>query len=75
MGRVIAGPGGKNDQSTLLLPNLIHLTDDQRDRLTKAKRYAMEQSTKHVLMKQTLAHQQQQQKHLQRQQALMLMCR
>ncbi|OQV11918.1 Poly(U)-binding-splicing factor half pint [Hypsibius exemplaris] len=76
-GKVIAGPGAKNDIATLLLhpQNLADLTDDQRSRLAKAQKYATEQSTKHVLMKQTLAHQQQQQKHLQRQQALMLMCR
>nr|XP_042904971.1 poly(U)-binding-splicing factor half pint isoform X2 [Parasteatoda tepidariorum] len=43
--------------------------------VTKAKKYAMEQSIKNVLMKQTIAHQQQQQKTLQRHQALVLMCR
>ena len=41
----------------------------------KAKKYAMEQSIKIVLMKQTLAHQQAQAKSLQRQQAIVLMCR
>lgn len=43
--------------------------------VTKAKKYAMEQSIKSVLVKQTIAHQQQQQKTLQRHQALVLMCR
>jgi poly(U)-binding-splicing factor PUF60 len=43
--------------------------------VTKAKKYAMEQSIKSVLVKQTIAHQQQQQKSLQRHQALVLMCR
>ncbi|OQR68941.1 poly(U)-binding-splicing factor PUF60-like [Tropilaelaps mercedesae] len=41
----------------------------------KAKKYAMEQSIKTVIIKQTLAHTQQQQKTLQRHQALVLMCR
>jgi hypothetical protein len=47
--------------------------------VTKAKKYAMEQSIRMVLMKQTLAHQQQQlasqRTQVQRQQALALMCR
>ena len=41
----------------------------------KAKKYAMEVSIKMVLMKQTLAHQQQQTKYLQRQQAISMMSR
>jgi len=54
------------------------LTPEQADAVARAKRYAMEQSIKMVLMKQTLAHQQQvknQAKSLQRHQALVLMCR
>lgn len=47
--------------------------------MARAKKYAMEQSIKMVLMKQTLAHQQQQmasqRTQVQRQQALALMCR
>ncbi|XP_045107346.1 poly(U)-binding-splicing factor half pint-like isoform X5 [Portunus trituberculatus] len=43
--------------------------------VARAKKYAMEQSIRLVLMKQTLAHQQQQAKSLQRHQALVLMCR
>lgn len=43
--------------------------------MAKAKKYAMEQSIKMVLMKQTLAHQQQQAKSFHRHQALILMCR
>ena len=47
----------------------------QYDDVQRAKKYAMEQSIKMVLMKQTLAHQQQQAKTLQRHQAVILMCR
>lgn len=54
---------------------LIKLSSDQQEAVTKAKKYAMEQSIKSVLVKQTIAHQQQQQKSLQRHQALVLMCR
>merc|ERR1719341_1667240 len=43
--------------------------------LQRAKKYAMEVSIKMVLMKQTLAHQQQQTKYLQRQQAVAVMSR
>ena len=50
-------------------------TNFQSDNVQKAKKYAMEQSIKMVLMKQTLAHQQQQAKTLQRHQAIVLMCR
>ncbi|XP_064465554.1 poly(U)-binding-splicing factor half pint-like isoform X2 [Ornithodoros turicata] len=53
----------------------MKLTPEQTEMVTKAKKYAMEQSIKSVLMKQTIAHQQQQQKTLQRHQALVLMCR
>lgn len=38
---------------------LPKLSTDQNDMVIKAKKYAMEQSIKMVLMKQTLAHQQQ----------------
>jgi poly(U)-binding-splicing factor PUF60 len=38
---------------------LPRLNSDQHDTVTRAKKYAMEQSIKMVLMKQTLAHQQQ----------------
>ncbi|XP_026325909.1 poly(U)-binding-splicing factor half pint [Hyposmocoma kahamanoa] len=55
------------------------LSTEQADAVTRAKKYAMEQSIKMVLMKQTLAHQQQQmatqRTQVQRQQALALMCR
>lgn len=55
------------------------LTSHQQASLAKAKKYAMEQSIKTVLVKQTLQHQQQQMSSLQeaaqRQRALAIMCR
>lgn len=55
------------------------LTPEQQEALQKAKKYAMEQSIKSVLVKQTIAHQQQQLTNLQmaaqRQRALAIMCR
>ncbi|XP_023244328.1 poly(U)-binding-splicing factor PUF60-like isoform X3 [Centruroides sculpturatus] len=78
-GPVLAGPGAMRSPSSLLGLGLIKLTNEQQEMVTKAKKYAMEQSIKNVLMKQTIAHQQQQMANLrnqvQRQQALALMCR
>lgn len=71
-GPLIAGSGARRDIFGSVPPKL---TTDQADAVSRAKRYAMEQSIKMVLMKQTLAHQQQQAKSLQRHQALVLMCR
>lgn len=55
------------------------LSSHQQSTLAKAKKYAMEQSIKTVLVKQTLQHQQQQmtshQEAAQRQRALAIMCR
>ncbi|KAK7881695.1 hypothetical protein WMY93_030104 [Mugilogobius chulae] len=55
------------------------LTSEQQEALQRAKKYAMEQSIKSVLVKQTIAHQQQQLTNLQvaaqRQRALAIMCR
>ncbi|XP_016840586.1 poly(U)-binding-splicing factor half pint isoform X1 [Nasonia vitripennis] len=79
-GQVVAGPGAKY----LTLPGILgaglpKISSDQQDTVNRAKKYAMEQSIKMVLMKQTLAHQQQQmasqRNQVQRQQALALMCR
>jgi len=56
MGTVVTGPGGKREQK-LLTP--AKLTPIQQEAITKAKKYAMEQSIKSVLLKQTLVHQQQ----------------
>ncbi|GAB6031543.1 hypothetical protein CHUAL_009311 [Chamberlinius hualienensis] len=75
MGPVIAGPGAKKDCLPLIGIGLQKLTPEQQELVTKAKKFAMEQSIKLVLMKQTIAHQQQQQKTMQRHQALVLMCR
>ncbi|XP_043287656.1 poly(U)-binding-splicing factor half pint-like isoform X2 [Venturia canescens] len=79
-GQVVAGPGAK----FLTLPGILgaglpKISSEQQETVTRAKKYAMEQSIKMVLMKQTLAHQQQQmasqRNQVQRQQALALMCR
>ncbi|XP_018613246.1 poly(U)-binding-splicing factor PUF60a isoform X2 [Scleropages formosus] len=50
----------ENGQSTASKLGLPPLTPEQQEALQKAKKYAMEQSIKSVLVKQTLAHQQQQ---------------
>ena len=76
IGPVLAGPGARKEVKALTLPKL---TSSQQEAIAKAKKYAMEQSIKSVLVKQTIAHQQQQmlqfQNTVQRQQALALMCR
>merc|ERR1712088_1280473 len=56
-------------------PGLPKLNAQQALVVQRAKKYAMEVSIKMVLMKQTLAHQQQQTKYLQRQQAVAVMSR
>lgn len=58
--RFVTGPGAKY----LTLPGILgaglpKITSEQQDTVNRAKKYAMEQSIKMVLMKQTLAHQQQ----------------
>lgn len=75
IGQVVAGPGAKY----LTLPGILgaglpKITSEQQDTVNRAKKYAMEQSIKMVLMKQTLAHQQQKNKLVLRQQVLLLMC-
>ncbi|XP_065367365.1 poly(U)-binding-splicing factor half pint isoform X2 [Calliphora vicina] len=78
-GDVKFGPGTRSALLGLLGGALPKLSSEQHDTVRKAKKYAMEQSIKMVLMKQTLAHQQQQlasqRTQVQRQQALALMCR
>ncbi|XP_063699098.1 poly(U)-binding-splicing factor half pint [Culicoides brevitarsis] len=78
-GDVAFGPGTRSALLGLLGGALPRLASDQHEIVTKAKKYAMEQSIKMVLMKQTIAHQQQQlasqRTQVQRQQALALMCR
>ncbi|XP_013407059.1 poly(U)-binding-splicing factor PUF60 isoform X2 [Lingula anatina] len=76
-GAILPGPGAKKDQRPPF--KLPKLTSSQQDAISKAKKFAMEQSVKSILVKQTIAHQQQQmlnfQNTVQRQQALALMCR
>ncbi|CAG2169112.1 unnamed protein product, partial [Oppiella nova] len=72
-GLLLAGPGAL--RASEIAAGLVKLSADQLELVSKAKKYAMEQSIKSVLVKQTIAHQQQQQKSLQRHQALVLMCR
>ncbi|KAK0410694.1 hypothetical protein QR680_005279 [Steinernema hermaphroditum] len=73
-GTVFVGPGSKKEAELLGL-GLSRLSSRQKDDLHQAKKYAMEQSMKHVLMKQTAAHQQNQQKVAMYAQALSLMAR
>ncbi|XP_030630088.1 poly(U)-binding-splicing factor PUF60a isoform X2 [Chanos chanos] len=55
----------ENGQGTASKLGLPPLTPEQQEALQRAKKYAMEQSIKSVLVKQTLAHQQQQLSNLQ----------
>ena len=65
-GHLVLGPGAKREGGAAgHLPKLNH---HQQLTVQRAKKYAMEQSIKIVLMKQTLAHQEQQAKNMQRQQ-------
>ncbi|KAF5277353.1 hypothetical protein FQA39_LY06166 [Lamprigera yunnana] len=80
VGEVITGPGARSSTIAGILGGVLpKLSSEQNDTVNRAKKYAMEQSIKMVLMKQTLAHQQQQmasqRTQVQRQQALALMCR
>ncbi|XP_072937918.1 poly(U)-binding-splicing factor half pint isoform X2 [Epargyreus clarus] len=80
VGDVYTGPGAKcSTLPGILGGSLPRLSAEQAEAVARAKKYAMEQSIKMVLMKQTLAHQQQQmasqRTQVQRQQALALMCR
>ncbi|XP_014255066.1 poly(U)-binding-splicing factor half pint isoform X2 [Cimex lectularius] len=75
IGTLTPGPGSRLSIMAILGSPLPKLTSDQHDSVNRAKKYAMEQSIKMVLMKQTLAHQQQQAKSFHRHQALVLMCR
>uniref|UniRef100_A0AAY4C9H5 RRM domain-containing protein n=1 Tax=Denticeps clupeoides TaxID=299321 RepID=A0AAY4C9H5_9TELE len=72
-------PMMENGQGTGSKLGLPPLTPEQQEALQRAKKYAMEQSIKSVLVKQTIAHQQQQLTNLQvaaqRQRALAIMCR
>ena len=74
VGLLVVGPGGKKEGGRAAV-SLPELASGERSQVQRAKKYAMEQSIKIVLMKQTLAHQQAQAKSLQKQQAIVLMCR
>jgi len=74
-GPLVMGPGARRDTMGGMGLPLPKLSSEQNSAVQKAKKYAMEQSIKMVLMKQTLAHQQQQAKSMQRHQAVVLMCR
>lgn len=55
-----SGPGARSSTIAGILGGALpKLSSDQSDTVSRAKKYAMEQSIKMVLMKQTLAHQQQ----------------
>lgn len=73
---MLEGPGAKRDVKPFTTPKL---NAAQAEDIQRAKKYAMEQSIKSVLVRQTIAHQQQQmqqfQNTVQRQQAMALMCR
>ncbi|XP_019864712.2 poly(U)-binding-splicing factor half pint isoform X2 [Aethina tumida] len=73
---VITGPGARSNTIAGILGGALpKLSSDQSDAVSKAKKYAMEQSIRMVLMKQTIAYQQQKNKTFQRHQVLVLMCR
>ncbi|XP_056645556.1 poly(U)-binding-splicing factor half pint isoform X1 [Diorhabda sublineata] len=80
IGEVITGPGARSSTiAGILGGSLPKLSSEDAEAVSKAKKYAMEQSIRMVLMKQTIAYQQQQEASqrnlIQRQQALALMCR
>merc|ERR1712088_314591 len=74
-GHLVMGPGARRDTAAGFGAVLPKLTPEQQAAVQKAKKYAMEQSIKMVLMKQTHQHQLAQAKSLQRHQAVVLMCR
>ncbi|XP_018577653.1 poly(U)-binding-splicing factor half pint isoform X2 [Anoplophora glabripennis] len=75
-GEVITGPGARSNTIAGILGGALpKLSSDDADAVSKAKKYAMEQSIRMVLMKQTIAYQQQKNKTFQRHQVLVLMCR
>lgn len=59
VGEVKFGPGARSALLGNLGGAMPRLSLEQQETVTRAKKYAMEQSIKMVLMKQTLAHQQQ----------------
>ena len=73
---MFSGPGAAKEKNVF---KLCKASSSQTEQINRAKKYAMEQSIKTVLVKQTIAHQAQQQlnfqTNVQKQQALALMCR
>lgn len=55
-GPVVEGPGAKRDVKPFAPPKL---SSSQEEDIKRAKKYAMEQSIKSVLVRQTIQHQQQ----------------
>lgn len=53
---MVEGPGAKRDVKPFAPPKL---TSSQEEDVKRAKKYAMEQSIKSVLVRQTIQHQQQ----------------
>lgn len=72
-GVLMFGPGGCRLEQ--LQSKMIPLTPEQYELVNRAKRYAAEQSFRHIMSRKAPSEQQQQQKSLQRYQALILMCR
>lgn len=72
-GVLMFGPGGMRLEQ--LQTKLIPLTSEQYELVNRAKKYATEQSSRHIMTKRVPTEQQQQQRSLQRYQALVLMCR
>lgn len=72
-GVLMFGPGGCRLEQ--LQTKMVPLTPEQYELINRAKRYATEQSFRHIMSKKAPSEQQQQQKSLQRYQALILMCR
>jgi RNA recognition motif-containing protein len=70
--QLFIGPGAKNEAKLLELKTL---TAKQKDDLDRAKRYSLEVSTRHTLMKQRKSEQENQMKVSQMTQALSLMAR
>ena len=53
-GQIVQGPGAKREEKTV---RTAKLNSYQQDCVNRAKKFAMEQNIKNVLVKQTIAHQ------------------
>lgn len=74
-GKLVMGPGARRASVCAgSAMNLPKLTSEQAEAVKKAKKYAMEQSVKLVLEKQSQQHQQAQVKTMQLHQAVLVMC-